>query len=99
MANQGKQSEVWRSDWSNPVFSLTERDKRWTKVRKLMARDGIEVILCMPCTNAHGRGQADARYLTQLGENSDEVTAVFPIQGDVTAWHSRGGVWPSSNWF
>src|SRR5262249_50389634 len=36
---------------------------------------------------------------TQLGENSDEVTAAFPIEGEVTAWHSRGGVWPSSNWF
>jgi Xaa-Pro aminopeptidase len=23
----------------------------------------------------------------------------FPIEGDVTAWHSRGGIWPSSNWF
>ena len=89
----------WTPDWANPVFSLQERDARWAKVRRLMARDGIDLIVCMPCTNSHDRGQADPRYLTQLGENSDEVTVAFPIEGEPTAWHSRGGVWPSSNWF
>ena len=89
----------WTPDWANPVFSLQERDARWAKVRRLMARDGIDLIACMPCTNSHDRGQADPRYLTQLGENSDEVTVAFPIEGEPTAWHSRGGVWPSSNWF
>ncbi len=89
----------WDPSWSNAVFSLDERDRRWAKVRKLMARDGIDLILCLPCTNSHDRGQADARYLTQLGENSDETTVAFPIEGGVTAWHSRPGVWPSSNWF
>ncbi len=64
-----------------------------------MAREGIDVIVCLPCTNNHDRGQQDARYLTQLGENSDEVTVVFPIEGEVTAWLYQGGVWPSSNWF
>lgn len=90
--------DVWSPEWSNAVFSLEERDRRWGRVRALMARDGIDVIVCLPCTNSHDRGQADARYLTQLGENSDETTVVFPIEGEVTAWHSRGGVWPSSNW-
>src|SRR5262249_30855188 len=73
--------------------------RRWSKVRELMSRDGIDLICCLPCTNSHDRGQQDARYLTQLGENSDETTVVFPLRGDVTAWQSRGGVWPSSNWF
>jgi Xaa-Pro aminopeptidase len=89
----------WTPAWSNAVFSLAERDRRWAKVRRLMARDGIDLIVCLPCTNSHDRGQADARYLTQLGENSDESTVAFPVEGGVTAWHSRGGVWPSSNWF
>jgi Xaa-Pro aminopeptidase len=52
----------------------------------------------MPCTNSHNRGQADPLYLTQLGENEDEVSVVFSIEGEVTAWLSRGGVWPASNW-
>jgi Xaa-Pro dipeptidase len=89
----------WTPEWSNAVFSLTERDRRWAKVRGLMRAEGVDLILCLPCTNSHDRGQADARYLTQLGENSDETTVCFPIEGSVTAWHSRGGVWPSSNWF
>jgi Xaa-Pro dipeptidase len=93
------QANPWNPDWSNAVFSLGERDRRWANVRKLMARDGIDAIVCLPCTNSHDRGQADARYLTQLGENSDETTVAFPIEGPVTAWHSRGGMWPSSNWF
>lgn len=88
----------WAPDWSDHVFSLTERDSRWRKVRALMRRDGVDAIVCLPCTNSHGRGQADARYLSQLGENSDETTVAFPIEGEVVAWHSRPGAWPSSNW-
>lgn len=90
--------ETWSPDWSNAVFGLGERDRRWAKVRELMRRDGIDLIACLPCTNSHDRGQADARYLTQLGENSDQATVAFPIEGRVDAWHTRGGVWPSSNW-
>jgi Xaa-Pro dipeptidase len=91
--------EKWDQAWSNPVFSLAERDARWAKVRRLMARDGIDLIVCLPGARSHDRGGADARYLTQLGENGDETTVAFPIEGDITAWHSRPGVWPSSNWF
>jgi Xaa-Pro aminopeptidase len=92
-------ADAWSPDWSNAVFSLEERDRRWSKVRDLMRRDGVDLIVCLPCTNSHDRGQADARYLTQLGENSDEATVAFPIEGRVDAWHTRGGVWPGSNWF
>jgi Xaa-Pro dipeptidase len=96
---QGKSDEQWDSGWSNAVFSIAEREVRWGKVRALMARDGIDLIVCMPHTGSHDRAAADARYLTQLGENSDESIVAFPIEGDVRAWHSRPGVWPSSNWF
>ncbi len=79
----------WSQEWSNAVFSLRERTRRWSKVRKLMKRDGVDLIVCLPCTNAHDRGQADPRYLTQLGENSDEVSVAFPVEGKVTAWLSQ----------
>jgi len=91
--------EKWSEGWSNAVFSLAERDARWAKVRALMRADGVDLIVCLPCTNSHNRGSADHRYLTQLGENSDECIVAFPVEGAVTAWHSRGGVWPGSNWF
>jgi Xaa-Pro dipeptidase len=96
---QGKSDERWDPAWSNAVFSIAERDARWRKVRTLMARDGIDLIVCMPHTGSHDRAAADARYLTQLGENSDESIVAFPLHGEVRAWHSRPGVWPSSNWF
>jgi Xaa-Pro aminopeptidase len=88
----------WDPQWSDAVFSIDERDRRWAKVRALMARDGIELIVCLPCTNAFDRGAADTRYLTQLGGNGDEAMAAFPIDGAVTAWQGHAGVWPSSNW-
>ena len=91
--------QKWSSDWSNPVFSLAERDRRWARVRELMRAEGVDLIVCMTNTNAHGRGAANHRYLTQLGDNSEEQTVAFPLEGSITAWHSRGGVWPSSNWF
>ncbi len=92
-------ADAWSPEWSNAVFSLEERDRRWRTVRDLMASEGMDLIVCLPGTHSHDRGAADPRYLTQLGENSDETTVAFGIDGEVTAWHSRGGVWPSSNWF
>jgi Xaa-Pro dipeptidase len=89
---------AWLPSWSNAVFSLEERDRRWAKVRRLMADASIDVIVALPCTTNHDRGQQDARYLTQLGENSDETTAVFPAEAPVVCWHSRAGIWPSGNW-
>ena len=88
----------WTPEWSNTVFSLEERDSRWAKVRRLMTRDGIDLIICLPNTHNYDRAQADSRYLSQLGENGDETTLAFPVEGKVTAWLSRGGVWPGSNW-
>lgn len=90
--------EEWSRAWSTPVFSKEERDRRWSGVRALMTVAGIDVLVCVPGTNSHNHGQADVVYLTQLGENEDEVTVVFPVEGEVTAWLSRGGVWPASNW-
>lgn len=88
----------WSPEWSSPVFSLAERERRWGKVRALMARDGIDVIVCLPCPSRHERGQQEARYLTQLGENSEETTVVFTLEREVTAWQFRAGSKPSSNW-
>ena len=52
--------EKWSPEWSNAVFSLEERDRRWALVRKLMAKAGIDVIVCFPLTHQHGRGDQAA---------------------------------------
>jgi Xaa-Pro aminopeptidase len=90
--------EGWDPEWSTPVFSTAERDRRWKRLRELMARDGIDYIVCLPQTGRFNRGNASALYLTQLGENDEWVTVLFPREGNVIAWPSWGGIWPTSNW-
>lgn len=68
-----------------PYFSAAERDRRWGRVRELMAQDGIDVIVAVPHTGHHDHFSAYTRYLTGLGGYSLEVGAVFPIADEVTA--------------
>ena len=62
-------------------FGLAERDRRWARVRSLMEAEKVDLIVCMSNTNAHGRGSANHRYLTQLGDNSEDQTVAFPLAG------------------
>lgn len=70
---------------SRPRFSAAERDRRWGRIRELMARDRIDVIVAPPHTGHHDHFSAYTRYLTGLGGYSFEVGAVFPLDGAVTA--------------
>ncbi len=68
-----------------PRFTNVERDRRWGRVRELMARDKFDVIVVVPHTGHHDHFSAYSRYLTGLGGYSLEVGAVFPLEGAVTA--------------
>lgn len=68
-----------------PKFSLAERERRWNKVRTLMARDNLDAIVAPPNTGLFDMFQANVRYLTGLGGNHCMVAAVFPREGEVTA--------------
>src|SRR5436190_12219657 len=85
-------------DWQLPTFSLDERERRWGRVRALMRRGGIDCIVGLNSTGTHNRNQADVRYLTQIGNNCDEVAVCFPISGEVQAFTNWGGHWPADNW-
>ena len=74
-----------RTPLSLEVFSGAERDRRWGRVRELMARDGLDVLVAPPHTGHHDHFSAYSRYLTGLGGYSFEVGAVFPIEGEPTA--------------
>src|SRR5205807_5662427 len=78
-----------------PQFSLAERDRRWTAVRKLMAADNLDVIV-VPNNTGHSTDfQANVRWLTHVGGGGDaDIAAVFPREGDATAIANR----PDSNW-
>jgi Xaa-Pro dipeptidase len=86
------------TDWQLPTFSMEERDRRWGRVRELMRRDGIDCIVGLNSTGTHNRNQADVRYLTQLGNNCEEVGVCFPLDGKVTAITNRGGYWAAGDW-
>src|SRR6266508_239459 len=86
------------TSWQLPTFSMEERERRWGRVRQLMRRDGIDCVVGLHSTGTHNRNQADVRYLTQLGNNCEEVAVCFPIEGKVTAITNRGGYWPAGDW-
>ncbi|MBM2812561.1 MAG: hypothetical protein HW416_3320 [Chloroflexi bacterium] len=86
------------AEWQNPTFSMAERERRWGRVRDLMRRDGIDCIVGLNSTGTHNRNQADVRYLTQIGNNCEEVAVCFPVEGEVTAITNRGGYWPAGDW-
>ena len=86
------------TDWQLPTFSMEERERRWGRVRELMRRDGIDCIVGLNSTGTHNRNQADVRYLTQLGNNCEEVGVCFPLDGKVTAITNRGGYWAAGDW-
>ena len=66
-----------------PQFTLTERDRRWARVREAMTDEGIELLLAPPHSGRWGQEQADVRYLTECGINMYECLVVFPLAGDV----------------
>ena len=73
------------TDTFQPRFSQAERERRWSRVRTLMARDGIDVIVAPAHTGHHDHFSAYSRYLTGIGGYSFEVAAIFPLTEAVTA--------------
>ncbi len=69
---------------SIPVFSTAERDQRWSRLRETMRRQRLDAIIALPNSSHWDQFQADVRYITQVGGNSTEAAAVFPLEGEVT---------------
>ena len=66
-----------------PSFSLAERDRRYTSVRKLMRERNLVCLLAPAADN--GEPQADSRYLCQMGGVQGGAWVVFPAEGEATA--------------
>src|SRR5438309_8203845 len=69
-----------------PIFDLGERDRRWARLRKLMAADQVDCLIGFPNSGHWDLFQAGLRYVTQIGGNTTEVSVVFPLEGEVTAF-------------
>jgi Xaa-Pro aminopeptidase len=84
-----------------PRFSLAERDRRWSAVRKRMAEEGIDVIVTPNNTGHSTHFQANTRWLTHVGGGSDaDIAAIFPREGEVTIAATTATLrWPGvQNW-
>jgi Xaa-Pro dipeptidase len=68
-----------------PRLSRAERDRRWGRVRALMARDDLDAILALNHSGSWDQGNGHVRYLSSIGGNCATVSVVFPREGDVTA--------------
>jgi Xaa-Pro aminopeptidase len=55
-----------------PVFSLAERDRRWSRAREAMAKENLDGLLA-PATLEEG----DTLYLTQVGGRTKEAWVFF----------------------
>jgi len=76
-----------RSSYPKPDvsrLSIVERDRRWGRVRELMARDGLDVIVAPHNSSAWDQGNGNGRYLSSVGGNCAWASVVFPLAGDVT---------------
>ncbi len=66
-----------------PSFSLSERDRRYQRVRRLMREKNLDGLLA-PAADV-GEPQANSRYLCQIGGVQGGAWVVFPASGEVTA--------------
>lgn len=71
-----------------PRFSLKERDRRWTEIRRLMKKKDLDcLLLCgYPCKWDYTL--ANARFVTQIGGNAAFNFVVFPLEGEPTSFIS-----------
>lgn len=66
-------------------FSLAERDRRYSAIRKLMAERGFDYILIPHNTGDWDNLQPDLRYLSCIGGGGMAAALVFPYKGDPVA--------------
>lgn len=77
-----------------PRLSLAERDRRYARIRKAMAKANIDVLI-LPATHTRwDQMMADSRYVTTIGGFGTETLTIFPREGDPTAYvFNRSAFW------
>src|SRR5436309_1043794 len=69
-----------------PRLSLAERDRRWARVRALMAREGLDALITLTNSASWDHGNSNGRYLSSIGGNCAQASVVFPADGSVTVF-------------
>jgi Xaa-Pro dipeptidase len=65
---------------------MAERDRRWGRVRQMMAQERLDCLIGFPNQGRFEQLQANTRYLCQIGGFATEVAVVFPLEHEVTAF-------------
>jgi Xaa-Pro dipeptidase len=69
-----------------PGFSLKERDKRWTDVRKVMKENNLDCLLLVGFPSNWDFTVANARFVSEIGGNAEFNFTVFPLEGEPTCF-------------
>src|SRR5438067_12934796 len=89
------------AEYPYPLFSLAERDRRWSALRKLMNEQEMDAIVA-PDNSGHSTDfQANSRWISQCGGGGDaDIAVVFPLESEVTAVATSAKArWPIvQNW-
>jgi Xaa-Pro dipeptidase len=66
-----------------PKLSLSERDRRWARIREEMEREGLDCLIIIGKSGMWDSHSANVRYVTQIFWES---MAVFPLKGEPTGY-------------
>ncbi|MDR1320596.1 MAG: M24 family metallopeptidase [Gracilibacteraceae bacterium] len=69
-------------------ISDAELERRWKLVRGEMKKEGID---CLVLQNDHRYRSGMVRYLTDIGNLSNPVSVVFPVEDEMTVFSNGGG--------
>jgi len=68
-----------------PQFSVVERERRWTVVRKKMVDEGVDALVVLGTDIFWGMGTANMQYLFHV-ESQPGCEGLFPVEGEPTVW-------------
>ena len=69
-------------------ISDAELERRWALIREMMKKEGIDSLVMQ---NDHRYRSGMVRYFTDIGNLSNPVAVVFPIDGEMTVFANGGG--------
>ncbi len=68
-----------------PQLSLTERNRRWDRIRKKMLMAGLDAFVFLGNDIYWGMGMANMRYMLQVDAQLG-ADAIFPLEGEPVVW-------------
>ena len=89
-----------------PRFSDAEYERRYSKIREMMDREGVSTLLIIGTSALKRIGQADLFYVTNFLGNWTNI-GVFPLEGEPALFAQsfnhipdaqRASIWEDTRW-